>query len=222
MNRSFYLSIIVSALFFGCSGGKEMAKQTLTLDELLSGSVLPAAHTVNSDGNDAFEAYLDALVGSATDNASKELAEELVSLQEVKKIPAENLNTASVVLRNYVVKRYGDAIVKDLQTMLGFRTYAEEGRENWMAPEFLRQREWLESRADELGLGFKTYDGRVDEFSLEGPEAVLAVLTHGDVQGVEGQDWSSSPWTGEIVDGKIIGRGTQDDKGAVVMTYYVL
>ncbi|MCH7819558.1 MAG: Sapep family Mn(2+)-dependent dipeptidase [Candidatus Marinimicrobia bacterium] len=250
MNRLFSLSILILAVFIGCSGGKEMSKPPmtlkekfeqpetleempkpiLTLDELLSGSSLPAVYTAvytaadtsELDGGETFKAYLEALVSSATENSSEELAAELAVLQEIKKLPAENLNMASVLLRNYVVRRYGDAIVKDLQTMVGFRTYAEEGRENWMAPEFVRQRDWLESRADELGLGFKTYDGRVDEFSLTGPEAVLAILTHGDVQGVEGQEWSSSPWAGEIVDGKIIGRGTQDDKGAVVMTYYVL
>ena len=225
MNRSFSFSIFILTLFIGCSGGKEMAEKTkitIPLDALLSASTLPAVYSNNSDGSDAFNAYVDALASSATENSTEELAAELALLRGAKKVPAENLNTASVLLRNYVVRRYGDAIIKDLQTMVGFRTYAEEGRENWMAPEFLRQREWLESKADELGLGFKTYDGRVDEFSLEGPEAVLAVLTHGDVQGVEGQEWSSSPWAAEIVDGKIIGRGTQDDKGAVVMTYYVL
>ena len=225
MNRSYSFSIFILTLFIGCSGGKEMVEKTkitIPLDELLSGSALPAVYSNNSDGSDAFKAYVDALAISATENSTEELAAELALLRAAKKVPAENLNTASFLLRNYVVRRYGDAIIKDLQTMVGFRTYAEEGRENWMAPEFLRQREWLESKADELGLGFKTYDGRVDEFSLEGPEAVLAVLTHGDVEGVEGQEWSSSPWAAEIIDGKIIGRGTQDDKGAVVMTYYVL
>ena len=245
MNRLFNLNIIILALFIGCSGGKkitETTKITVPLDELISGSMLPDVYkTVDSvedtaadsavdsvavspdlDGNEAFKAYLEALVRSATEKSTPELAAELALLRDAEKVPTENLNTASVLLRNYVVKRYGDLIVKDLQTMVGFQTYAEEGRENWMAPEFLRQREWLSSKADELGLGFKTYDGRVDEFTLSGPEAVLAVLTHGDVQGVEGQEWSSSPWTGDIVDGMIIGRGTQDDKGAVVMTYYVL
>ena len=239
MNRLFNLSIIL-ALFIGCSGGKELTettKITVPLDELISGSMLPevyktadtAVDTVvdtaadtSLDGVEAFKAYLEALVSSATEKSTPELAAELALLRDAERVSAENLNMASVLLRNYVVKRYGASIVKDLQTMVGFQTYAEEGRENWMAPEFLRQREWLSSKAVELGLGFKTYDGRVDEFMLAGPEAVLAVLTHGDVQGVEGQEWSSSPWAGDIVDGKIIGRGTQDDKGAAVMTYYVL
>ena len=133
----------------------ETTSMTIPLDELISGSMLPgvykpvfttvdtAADTSSLDGGKAFKAYVEALVRSATERSTPELAAELALLRGVKKVPAENLNTASALLRNYVVKRYGDSIVKDLQTMVGFQTYAEEGRENWMAPEFLRQREWL-------------------------------------------------------------------------------
>ena len=117
----------------------EKTKIYMPLDELLSGSALPttyttadtAAHEVGSTGSDAFKAYMDALVDSATENSTPGLAAELALLRGVKRIPADNLDAASVLLRNYVVKRYGDAIVEDLQTMVGFRTYAEDGRENW-------------------------------------------------------------------------------------------
>jgi len=221
MNRYFIVTLIISMILAGCAGSYS-SKQTATLDDVLAktGDVMSVENF--TDGGEAFKAYLDAAANTAKAEASTRVASDIEIIGSSSKISGEHLNAASALLRDYVVKRYGDLIVSDLQAMLGFQTYAEEERENWDAPEFLRQRAWLESKADELGLGFKSYDGRVDEFSLAGPEPILAILTHGDVQGVEGQDWSSSPWTGEIVDGKIIGRGTQDDKGAVVMTMYVL
>src|SRR6185295_6772575 len=56
-----------------------------------------------------------------------------------------------------------------------------------------------------------------------GPDVpILALLTHGDVQGVEGQTWSSPPFEGKIVDGRIVGRGTEDDKGPIVATLYAM
>jgi dipeptidase D len=129
---------------------------------------------------------------------------------------------ASCLLRRYVIARYGDRMVKDLQEMVGFQTFEIQGKENWNLPEFVKQREWLEKRSRGLGLEFKSYDGRVEEVILPGPKPILALLTHGDVQGVEGQQWSSPPFEGKLVNGKIIGRGTEDDKGPIVAILYVL
>ncbi|HET9227959.1 MAG TPA: Sapep family Mn(2+)-dependent dipeptidase [Thermoanaerobaculia bacterium] len=78
----------------------------------------------------------------------------------------------------------------------------------------------MEAKAKKLGLEFKSFDGRVEEVTLPGPKPILAVLTHGDVQDVKGQNWSSPPWEGKIVNGRMIGRGTEDDKGPIVITLY--
>jgi len=137
-------------------------------------------------------------------------------------VPAENAGLAGCLLRGYVVARYGDRMVADLQRLVTFQTEAKEGRPNWDAPEFVRQREWLAAWSKSSGFPFKSYDGRVDEITLPGPAPVLAVLTHGDVQGVENQRWSSPPFEAKLVNGKIIGRGTEDDKGPVVATFYAM
>ncbi len=161
-----------------------------------------------------FASFRQQVAASARKARQEDLAKQVDSL------PAASQAVASCLLRRYVVARYGERMVKDLQEMVGFRTFAEEGKENWTAPEFGRQRQWLEKRARELGLAFKSFDGRVEEITLAGPAPILAVLTHGDVQNVEGQQWISPPWEGKIVDGKIIGRGTEDDKGPIVVTLY--
>jgi predicted dipeptidase len=116
--------------------------------------------------------------------------------------------------------------------MVGFQTFAVEGKQNWDLPEFVRQREWLAGRAAALGLRFKDYDGRADEITLPGPQPILALLTHGDVQGVEGQQWSSPPFAAKLVSAqggdpsdrgdRIVGRGTEDDKGPLVAGLYAI
>ncbi len=150
------------------------------------------------------------------------LVERIAALQPGKPVGAADAGLASCLLRRYLIARYGERMVRDLQEMVGFRTFVMEGQENWNAPEFLRQRQWLERRARDLGLEFKSYDGRMEEITLPGPKPILALLTHGDVQGVEGQQWSSPPFEARWVNGRIIGRGTEDDKGPIVASLYVM
>jgi dipeptidase D len=151
--------------------------------------------------------------------------EQMDRLKQGAPVAPVDARLAACVLRRYTLARYGDRMVKDLQELIGFQTFAmpeTAGQENWDLPEFKRQRAWLAKRAGELGFAFKSYDGRVEELTLPGPEPILALLTHGDVQGVEGQEWKSPPFAGRIVEGKIVGRGTEDDKGPLVAALYAL
>ncbi|HWN43413.1 MAG TPA: M20/M25/M40 family metallo-hydrolase, partial [Thermoanaerobaculia bacterium] len=173
-------------------------------------------------GADGFGLFRKAVASSAKKAGDAGLASRVEALEPGKTVPSESSSLASCLLRRYLVARYGDRIVTDLQEMVRFRTYAEEGRTNWEAPEFGKQRKWLEGKAKRLGLQFKSFDGRVEEITLPGPKPILAVLTHGDVQDVQGQSWSSPPWEAKIVDGRIVGRGTEDDKGPIVVTLYAM
>ena len=172
-------------------------------------------------GSKGFLVFRQAVASSAR-KSDAGLAGRIDSLEPGKPVPSGSGTLASCLLRRYLVARYGDRIVSDLQEMVRFRTFAEEGegKTNWDAPEFGKQRKWLEARARKLGLEFKTFDGRVEEITLPGPKPILAVLTHGDVQDVKGQTWSSPPWDAKIVNGRMIGRGTEDDKGPIVVTLY--
>jgi dipeptidase D len=170
----------------------------------------------------SFSRFLEAAEKAAAADGNVSVVAHLKLLMRGADAQKADWAFASEVLWAYTKARYGSQIIADLQTMIGFRTFATPGVENWDAPEFRRQREFLQSRAAEKGLAFRSVDGRVDEITLAGPAPVFALLTHGDVQGVEGQKWSVSPWEGKIVDGKMIGRGTEDDKGPLVAALYVL
>jgi dipeptidase D len=199
----------------GVGSCKDMEPYLAPGAEALAGS--------DAQGSDAFVLYKRVISTSARGGAP-ELAARLAGMRTGFPAPAAEADLASCLLRHYVVAQYGDEMVRDLREMVAFRTFAVTGQENWNAPEFVRQREWLEARARALGFFFKSYDGRVEEITLPGPEAgpVLALLTHGDVQDVEGQTWTSPPWEGRLVDGKIVGRGTEDDKGPIVASLYAM
>ena len=75
-------------------------------------------------------------------------------------------------------------------------------------------------------LGFKTmttsaWDVGIVEMG-EGDET-LGILVHVDVVGIGDRDkWSLDPFEGIVKDGFLWGRGTEDDKGAVVMSLYAM
>lgn len=78
-----------------------------------------------------------------------------------------------------------------------------------------------------MGLKTKNYDGYAGEAVLPaagkkgGAAEGIAVLVHLDVVPA-GEGWSAPPFSGEIKDGRIYGRGATDDKGAAVVCLYAL
>lgn len=189
---------------------------------LQAGSLRPSAG-VQMSGAEAFAIWRRTVAATARERGARDIASQVSALEPGRPVSPASAPLASCLLRHYLVAQYGERMVEDLRTLVGFRTYAEEGKENWEAPEFVRQREWLRRNGEALGLAFKSYDGRVDEITLPGPKPILAVLTHGDVQGVEGQTWSSPPWEARMLDGgRIVGRGTEDDKGPIVAALYAM
>jgi dipeptidase D len=213
----FTLSFLVSSVWAQeLPGGSECQRLGAHIQAGARAVTMLAAQT----GADGFRLFRQAVASSAKKAGDAGLASRVEALEPGKAVPSESSSLASCLLRRYLVARYGDRIVADLQEMVRFRTYAEEGRTNWDAPEFGKQRKWLEGKAKRLGLQFKSFDGRVEEITLPGPKPILAVLTHGDVQDVQGQSWSSPPWEAKIVNGRIVGRGTEDDKGPIVVTLY--
>ena len=74
-----------------------------------------------------------------------------------------------------------------------------------------------------MGLDTQEFDGYVAHADLgEGSdEDALAILVHLDVV-PEGDGWKYPPYGAEIVDGRMYGRGTNDDKGPAVASLYAL
>lgn len=72
-------------------------------------------------------------------------------------------------------------------------------------------------------MGFRTcnVDNHVGWCEYGDGEEMVAVLGHLDVV-PSGEGWSVPPYEGRIVDGKIYGRGTMDDKGPTVAALYSL
>ena len=72
--------------------------------------------------------------------------------------------------------------------------------------------------------GFDVFDadrfgGHID-FPGKG-DGIVGIIGHLDVV-PEGDGWDFAPYGGEVIDGYVCGRGTTDDKGPVIASYYAM
>ncbi len=75
--------------------------------------------------------------------------------------------------------------------------------------------------AADMGFAVRGYDGYACDVTLGDREEVLGVLGHLDVVPV-GDGWNRPPFGAEIEDGRIYGRGTNDDKGPTLAALYAM
>jgi len=75
--------------------------------------------------------------------------------------------------------------------------------------------------AKELGLHTQNHEYYVGTIDINEHETNLGILGHVDVV-PEGAHWNYDPYGAAIVDGKMYGRGTSDDKGPVIAALFAL
>ncbi|MEG0156289.1 MAG: dipeptidase PepV [Anaerovoracaceae bacterium] len=70
------------------------------------------------------------------------------------------------------------------------------------------------------GFNADNYGGHLD-YGREAAEEVMGIVCHLDVV-PEGNGWTYPPFGGEVQDGRMYGRGTNDDKGPTVAALYAM
>lgn len=80
--------------------------------------------------------------------------------------------------------------------------------------------DWTLRLGEELGFEIKNIDGYAGQIDM-GSGELIGILGHLDVV-PEGDGWSVSPYSGQIIDGKIYGRGAQDDKGPSLAALFAM
>ena len=75
--------------------------------------------------------------------------------------------------------------------------------------------------ARKLGFEVRDFDGYACDVTLGNAEEKIAVLGHLDVVPV-GDGWTKPPFEGLIEDGRIYGRGTNDDKGPALAALFAM
>ena len=122
-----------------------------------------------------------------------------------------------------LIDGYRDEFVKTLKRWV--RIPSVKGEPEPDAPFGREVRNMLnQAMEDARALGFeevRDFDGYACDITLGTPEEKIAVLGHLDVVPV-GDGWTKPPFDGVIEDGRIYGRGTNDDKGPSLAALFAM
>ncbi|WP_144392060.1 dipeptidase [Pleionea sediminis] len=123
----------------------------------------------------------------------------------------------------YAAKEYLLAAENALAEMISFKTVADPAVPYLQDKNFINFRKWLKTKAQSLGLETEDH-GYVVTISLGQGEKVLGLITHGDVQPANPAKWKKNPFSldRESAPDKLIGRGTEDDKGPIAAALYAM
>ncbi|HNR05259.1 MAG TPA: dipeptidase PepV [Bacillota bacterium] len=121
-----------------------------------------------------------------------------------------------------IVESMKDDIIKAAQELVRIRSI--EGNPEPGAPFGKEVRICLDRSLDICSkLGFKTenFDGFAGHAEYGEGDEIVGILVHVDIV-PEGSGWSQNPYGGDVVNDKIYGRGTIDDKGPAAAAIYAL
>lgn len=117
-----------------------------------------------------------------------------------------------------------DEMVADVQNVVKFNT--ERGTAESGAPFGRGVRECLDyvlSNAEKMGFTTFNDDGYAGTVDFVGTGSeVVGILGHLDVVPAIANEWKYPPYSAEIHDGKIWGRGTMDDKGPMIACLWAI
>ena len=114
-------------------------------------------------------------------------------------------------------------MVDSLASLIKHKTVAVEGVSVLENPEHIAFRDDLKKQAESLGLEFIDH-GYILIVALGDSKERVGVITHGDVQPVDAKKWAKSPFELDQTTepGKLIARGTEDDKGPISTALYAM
>ncbi len=114
------------------------------------------------------------------------------------------------------ILKYKDEILKDLNTLLGFKSVSSENN-----AECDKALEFILSRARDFGLACERVTDKSAHVELGNGGKLCGVLSHLDVVPA-GNGWSVEPFALTQKDGRLYGRGVADDKGAALVNLYCM
>lgn len=137
---------------------------------------------------------------------------------------------------NYLdlIDDYQDQMVKTLKELISIKSVLSEAEGDAPFGKGVQEAfEYMLRKGREEGFDIENvdnYGGHIDfggyfldeEGDIAGTsDEIMGILGHLDVV-PEGKDWDHEPYGGELIDGRLYGRGSTDNKGPVVAAFYAM
>ena len=125
---------------------------------------------------------------------------------------------------NELIDRDFDLLVADVQELVRIPSMLDETTTGEGAPFGKTIRQALEltlAKAADMGFKTKNVDGYAGYAELGNSGDQVGILAHLDVVPAIGE-WDVAPFSGEIIDNKLYGRGSVDDKGPGIACLYAM
>jgi len=203
--------------------------------------VVPSLSAANLDREQIESTYL-----ALQDSVYEDFSSFLVSLENSNGIASEVLEFAEAyrssatlsadqqnmlyrLLGIYTRLHYGEQAIETLKQLVAIPTFQVEGVPQHENPNFQNFAVRLGTIADEFGLEFRNVEDRVYEITVRGSsEELVGFHAHADVVPVNPDLWvledgtQLDPFTVTTIDGRMYGRGTEDDKNGIVVSLYAM
>jgi succinyl-diaminopimelate desuccinylase len=121
-----------------------------------------------------------------------------------------------------IINEYRKDIISNVQDLVKIRSYEDEAAEGMPFGKDVNEAlQFALKLSENIGMKTKNLDGYVGYADYGDGEETVGVLVHLDVV-PEGNGWNYPPYDAVIDNGRIYGRGTNDDKGPVVSVLYAI
>ncbi len=137
--------------------------------------------------------------------------------------PAAVPSSAAVKAARHAVRTYPAQLESTLARLVSFNTVADKAVPFESNPQHLGFKRYLKEEAGRLGLDY-TDHGYIVVIGLGKSSERVGIVTHGDIQPVDPSKWKKSPFELDTTSepGRLVGRGTEDDKGPIATALYAM
>lgn len=121
-----------------------------------------------------------------------------------------------------LIDEYVADIVVNIQNLVRIKSVEEKSELNMpfgLGP--YKALSYVLDLGEKLGFVVKNIDNYAGHIEYGSGDDIVGILAHVDVV-PEGEGWTMDPFCGDVIDGKIYGRGSYDDKGACIASIYAL
>jgi len=140
----------------------------------------------------------------------------------------QSINPLAKTTADYAAKTYQQDMVNTLKTLVSYNTVAQKNVSVINNPAHLGFKKALKQQAQALGFDYKD-EGYIvviglGDTNITNSSQRIGIITHGDVQPVDPNKWAQSPFDLDLTSepGKLLGRGTEDDKSSIASVLYAM